>query len=98
MTPKPIAPPPTNDVGDAFAIAYGIALHQSAALACALAEQGLVDIFKVAAWAEFFAGIQGNGEGLSPSHHEAVAAGLKGFADALRSMATKPAGSGAMRQ
>lgn len=91
-------PATLNDVGDAHAIMAGIAIHQSAAIACALAERGLVDPFKIAAWAEMFAGIQGKSEGLAPGHHEAVATGLKGFANALRSMATKPAGSGQMRQ
>jgi len=91
-------PATLGDLGDMAAITMGIALHQSAAIACALRERGLVDLFKVADWAEMFAGIQGKSKDLPPGHAEAAAIGLKGFADALRKMATKPPGSGQVRQ
>jgi hypothetical protein len=92
------ANPTMEDLGNAFGIANGIALHQSAAIVCALAEKALIDPFKVADWADVFASLQGRSKDLFPGHHEAVIAGLKGFADVLRSMATKPPGGAQLRQ
>lgn len=85
-------------IGEQVAIAQGAAIYQGCAIVGALAERGLVDPLKVAAWADFFAENQGRGNDLPPSVREGVAAGVAEFAKVLRAVARKPPGSGEVRQ
>lgn len=87
----------TTDILEANAIVAGIAMYQSLAIVAALAEARMVDQFKVAAWAETMAGIATAKNG-NPDGGAAIAEQLRGFAGVIRSMATKPAGGGQVRQ
>ena len=81
-------------MGTSGAINAGVATCQNFALAMALAEAGAVDLLKVAAWAEFFGGLR-SGD-VAPEIRAAIEAALKGYAGALRAMATKPPGGWSM--
>jgi len=90
-------PATADELVEVGAITAGTAMYQACAIACALAEAKLVDPMKIAQWAETMAAIS-----TSNKDHQAVslaiAERLREFAGVLRSMATKPAGSGQMRQ
>lgn len=66
------------------------------AIVGALVQRGALDPMSVATWAEFFAGVQSKTS--PPDIREAINEGLRDFANSIRSMATKPPGSGEMRQ
>ncbi len=68
------------------------ATFQACALVRALAERGLVDPLKVAAWADVFAAGQSQNTASPPNTRQAIADSLGSFAELLRKMATKPEG------
>jgi hypothetical protein len=78
------------------AVTQASAMFQALAIVAALAERRLVEPLKVAAWADVFAQNQGGNQ--SAAIREGIAQQLVGFASVLRSMATKPAGGGQVRQ
>lgn len=76
----------------AMTVTNGAGLYQALAIVGALAEARAIDPMAVAKWADFFAATLPPLP--PPDAREAVRAGLAGFAAAIRSMATLPAGAG----
>jgi hypothetical protein len=58
------------------------------------AQGGAIDVSKVAAWADFFAGNYNGGEHIAPETRAMVSANVKSFAELLRAMLTLPPGAG----
>ena len=78
------------------AIGQGVSLYSMAAIVCALAERGAVDPLRVVAWLEFFSTLPT--AAVPRETRDAIKSGLQAAADALRSMATKPAAGPKMKQ
>jgi hypothetical protein len=85
-----------KDLVDFGAVAVAVPTFQSAAIVAALAERGLVDPIKVAAWVDTFAAGAANDQ--SPEIRREIVSALRDFATLLRSMASRPATAGAGRQ
>jgi type IV secretory pathway TrbF-like protein len=87
-----MTPEETRDVVEAATATISASMLMAASIVGALTAQGLVDPFKVAAFAEMFASAPPPSQ--PPAVQENVKAQLQGFAHVVRSMATKPAGAG----
>ena len=74
-------------VGEMGATAFAAAMFQSLAIIGALAERGLIDPRRVAAWADFFATSQTGG--VAPDIGAGAAAALGNFSSVIRAMADK---------
>jgi hypothetical protein len=82
--------------GEAAAVSVAVSMFQACSIVCSLAARGVLEPREVAAWAETFAG--GQGHDGPPAVRAEIASALRGFAAVLRAMATKPPGSGELRQ
>ena len=85
-----------TEILELLAVAQAGAMFEALAIVGALAERQLVDPLKVAAWADVFGQNQGGNQ--TSAIREGIAQQLVGFASVVRSMATKPAGGGQVRQ
>ncbi len=75
-------------VGASFGAAAGISMYQGMAIVAALAERGLVDMIRVAEWADTLAAMQAAGD--APGTPNVIAQGLRSFSAVLRAMAAPP--------
>jgi hypothetical protein len=86
--------PAADDVAsidDKIAVAYGAAMYQNLAIVCALAQSGVIDPLKVAAWAEMFKGALPE---MPTNQRLGIVEGLAGFAEMISLVAKMPEGAG----